>query len=245
VTAASATTPTRVATLADVHVHEGNREAWQQLLQKVCIEADILVLAGDLTRRGRKREAEILVEGLAACRLPVVAILGNHDVECGEEADIIDLLCAAGVKMLDEEPFEVEGVGFAGTKGFCGGFDIHALAPFGEAGIKAFVRESLDEALRLETSLARLRTEHKIAVLHYSPIRATVEGEPPEIFPFLGSSRLADPLDHYHVTAAVHGHAHHGSPQGSTLGGVPVYNVAFPLMQRLDPERPYRILELG
>jgi Icc-related predicted phosphoesterase len=234
----------RVAALADVHVHEGNREEWQQLLGKVCSEADMLVLAGDLTRRGRKREAEILVEGLAACRLPVIAILGNHDVECGEEDEIIDLLCAAGIAMLDEESVEVEGVGFAGTKGFCGGFDTHALAPFGEASIKEFVRESLEEALRLETSIARLRTEHKIAVLHYAPIRATVEGEPPEIFPFLGSSRLADPLDHYRVTVAVHGHAHHGSPEGSTHGGVPVYNVAFPLMQRLDPERPYRILEL-
>jgi len=235
----------RVAALADVHVHEGNREEWQEVLLRVCAEADVLVLAGDLTRRGLKREGEVLVEGLSACRLPVVGILGNHDVECGEEAALLELLCAAGVKMLDDEPCEVGGVGFAGTKGFCGGFDGHALAPFGEGMIKQFVRESLDEALRLETSLARLRTEHKIAVLHYAPIRATVEGEPPEIFPFLGSSRLADPLDHYHVTAAVHGHAHHGSPHGSTHGGVPVYNVAFPLMQKYDAERPYRILELG
>lgn len=237
-------TTVRVAALADVHVHEGNRHEWQELVERVSGEADVMVLAGDLTRRGLKREGEVLVDGLAASRLPVIAILGNHDVECGEEDALVELLCAAGVKMLDDEPCEVAGVGFAGTKGFCGGFDGHALAPFGEAMIKQFVRESLDEALRLEASLARLRTEHKIAVLHYAPIRATVEGEPPEIFPFLGSSRLADPLDHYHVTAAIHGHAHHGSPEGRTHGGVPVYNVAFPLMQRVGGERPYRVLEL-
>lgn len=234
----------RVAALADVHVHEENRDQWHELLARVCAEADILILAGDLTRRGLQREGEVLAEGLAACRLPVVAILGNHDVECGEEDEIVRLLCSAGVKMLDDEPCEIAGVGFAGTKGFCGGFDGHALAPFGEAMIKQFVRESLDEALRLETSLQRLRTEHKIAVLHYAPIRATVEGEPPEIFPFLGSSRLADPLDHYGVSAAVHGHAHHGSPEGTTHGGIPVYNVAFPLMQELDADRPYRVIEL-
>lgn len=234
----------RVAAVADVHVHEGTRAEWRDLLAAIDGEADILVLAGDLTNRGLAREAEVLVDSLGAFRLPIVAVLGNHDVESGQQDEVTRILCGAGVMMLDDEPHEVNGVGFAGVKGFCGGFESHALSPFGEEMIKHFVRESLDEALRLESGLARLRTEHRIAVLHYAPVRATVEGEPPEIFPFLGSSRLAEPLDHFGVTATVHGHAHHGSARGQTKGGVPVYNVALPLMREVNAERPFVLLEL-
>lgn len=234
----------RVAAVGDIHVNEATAGEVRSILAEVSGKADILVLCGDLTNRGLPHEAEILVDALSSCRIPVVAVLGNHDFESGESEEIVQILCHAGVRVLDEEPHEIETVGFAGVKGFCGGFDRHTLSPFGEKTIKEFVHEAVDDVLRLESGLARLRTPHKIAVLHYSPIRATVDGEPLEIFPFLGTSRLADPLDHFPVSAAVHGHAHNGSPEGKTSGGVPVYNVAYPLMRKLQPEQPYRIIDL-
>jgi Icc-related predicted phosphoesterase len=233
-----------VAALGDIHVHEGVRAQWSALLADMCGQSDIIVLCGDLTNRGLAREAEVLAESLGICRLPVVAILGNHDVECGQQEEVCRLLTQAGVHMLEDQPREIENVGFAGVKGFCGGFDRNALAPFGEEMVKRFVHESLDEALKLERDLSMLRTLHKIAVLHYAPVRDTVEGEPPEIFPFLGSSRLADPLEHYAVTAAVHGHAHSGTHAGKTPGGIAVYNVALPIMRRMSPQRPYFVLDL-
>src|SRR5262249_40894953 len=128
--------------------------------------------------------------------------------------------------------------GFAGAKGFGGGFGTHTLEPWGEPTIKHFVHEAVEEALQLESALARLRTPQRVVLLHYAPIRATVEGEPPEIFAFLGSSRLEEPINRYPVTAVFHGHAHRGSPEGKTRGGVPVYNVSLSLLQRLFPERP-------
>jgi uncharacterized protein len=234
----------RVAAIADIHVHEEVYAEWRSVLDRMVSDADLLVLAGDLTRRGLAKEAVLLADSLSPQRIPIVAVLGNHDVESGEETEIVETLCRAGVRMLDEEPFEYGEVGFAGLKGFCGGYDRNALAPFGERAIKEFVRESVDDALRLESGLQRLRTRHKIAVLHYAPVRETVVGEPPEIFPFLGSSRLADPIDHFELTAAIHGHAHHGTHRGTTSRGVPVYNVAYPIMRALQPERPYLVLEL-
>ncbi|GAC1467593.1 MAG: metallophosphoesterase [Chloroflexota bacterium] len=234
----------RVAALGDIHIREDTAQSFRPLFERIAAEADILVLCGDLTNRGLAREAGMLVEALSHITIPVIGVLGNHDVECGEEAEVTRVLCQAGVVMLDDEPYEVMDVGFAGAKGFCGGFDRHELSPFGEAMIKKFVHESIDESLRLESGLAKLRTPHKFAVLHYAPVRDTVEGEPPEIFPFLGSSRLADPLDRFGITAALHGHAHNGTHRGQTARGVPVYNVAFPIMQRINSERPYLVLEL-
>jgi Icc-related predicted phosphoesterase len=235
---------TRVAALGDIHLHEGLREEWNALLEDIEAHADVLVLCGDLTNRGLPREAHVLVDSLAPRRLPVVGILGNHDVEEGHAEEIVQILCDAGVLMLDDEPREIGNVGFAGVKGFAGGFDEHALAPFGERLIKQFVHEAVDDALRLESGLSRLRTPHRIAVLHYAPIRGTVEGEPLEIFPFLGSSRLADPLAHFDLTAVIHGHAHHGKHEGKTLRGTPVYNVAHPLMKQVSPQQPYLVLRL-
>lgn len=234
----------RVAAVADIHVHEDVLPEWRSLLDRMCSDADIIVLPGDLTRRGLVKEGALLADSVAGRRVPIVAVLGNHDVESDEGEQIVQTLCQAGVRMLDEEPCEIGDVGFAGLKGFCGGFDRNALAPFGEHMIKAFVRESVDDALKLEAGLQRLRTKIKIAVVHYSPLRVTVEGEPPEIFPFLGSSRLADPIDHFEVNAALHGHAHHGTHEGKTARGIPVYNVAFPVMQRVQPDRPYLLLDL-
>jgi len=158
--------------------------------------------------------------------------------EGGKPDEIRHILSDSGVAVLDGEATEVHGVGFAGVKGFAGGFGRGALGPWGERAIKAFVQEAVDEALKLEAALARLRTQQRVALLHYSPIRGTVEGEPPEIFAYLGSSRLEEPINRYRVTAVFHGHAHRGMPEGRTSTGVPVHNVAMPLLTRVNPDRP-------
>lgn len=236
----------RLAAIGDIHVTESNAQSLQPLFDGISEHADVLVLCGDVTNRGLPREAEVFASDLLSrCRVPVVGVLGNHDFECGHQEEVTRILSRAGMVMLEDEPCEIHGVGFAGVKGFCGGFDQHALTPFGEPTIKHFVRETVEDVLRLESGLSKLRTKHKIAVLHYAPIRDTVVGEPPEIFPFLGSSRLAEPIDRFGVTAAFHGHAHHGTFEGKTLGKVPVYNVAAQIMQAVRPEQPYFLLELG
>ena len=147
--------------------------------------------------------------------------------------------------MLDGDAVVIHGVGFAGVKGFAGGFGRGALGPWGEHAIKQFVQEAVNEALKLEAALAHLETEHRIAVLHYSPIRATVEGEPVEIQPWLGSSRLEEPLSRFQVSAVVHGHAHKGAPEGTTATGIPVYNVSITVLKASYPDRPtFRIIEV-
>jgi len=168
----------------------------------------------------------------------VLAVLGNHDHESGFPEEVVRILTDAGVKVMEGDGVEVAGVGFAGIKGFCGGFGQRTLEPWGEAIIKQFVREAMEEALKLETALAKLRTRQKVAVLHYAPIAATVVGEPTEIYPFLGSSRLEEPLNRYGVAAVFHGHAHRGSLEGRLTAGAPVYNVAMPLLKKAFPDRP-------
>lgn len=236
----------RIAAMSDVHCGKESGGRLQGAFSRAAAEADILLLAGDLTDYGLPEEAELLARELApVARMPVVAVLGNHDFESGRQDEVCDILSEAGVRMLDGDSFETHGVGFAGVKGFCGGFGRGALGPWGEAIIKQFVHEAVSEALKLETALARLRTPQRVALLHYSPIRETVEGEPPEIFPYLGSSRLEEPLSRYPVTAVVHGHAHNGSLEGRTQRGVPVYNVAMPLLARSCPDGPpYRVIEI-
>src|SRR5690606_15061284 len=178
-------------------------------------------------------------------RISVVAVLGNHDYESGHEKELCEILGESGIRVLDGDSFESHGVGFAGVKGFAGGFGRGALGPWGEPIIKQFVHEAVNESLKLETALARLRSPHRIALLHYSPVRDTVEGAPPEIFPYLGCSRLEEPLSRYPVFAVVHGHAHNGSAEGRTARGVPVYNVAMPLLRKLHAEQPpFRIIEI-
>jgi Icc-related predicted phosphoesterase len=233
-----------MAAVGDMHVNEATAGAFRSLLHHVEEHADLLVLCGDLTNRGLSSEATLVAEELARRKYPVIGVLGNHDFDSGQAQEVERILCSAGVLMLDDEPREVLGIGFAGVKGFCGGFDTHELARFGEDMIKQFVHESVEEALRFESALSKLRTESKVAVLHYAPIRQTVEGEPLEIYPFLGSSRLANPIDRFGVTVAVHGHAHHGSHSGSTATGVPVYNVSYALMHSMNAEQPYLVLNL-
>jgi Icc-related predicted phosphoesterase len=219
---------------------------FQPLFTQIGNSADVLLICGDFTDYGLPDEARILARDLtAALKIPVIAVLGNHDYESGHELEIRQILTDAGVAVLDGEATEVHGVGFAGVKGFCGGFGRGALGPWGEQATKQFVQVAVDEALKLESALARLRTAQRVAVLHYSPIRGTVEGEPLEIFPYLGSSRLEEPINRYRVTAVFHGHAHRGAPEGRTSTGVPVYNVAMPLLARLDPSRPpVKIVEM-
>jgi Icc-related predicted phosphoesterase len=242
----SAKTHLRIAAVGDLHVSKNAQGKFQPLFGQISDSADVLVLCGDFTDYGTDEEARILARELnASVKIPVIAVLGNHDYEAGREKEITQILSDVGVRVLDGEVTEVQGVGFAGVKGFAGGFGRGALGPWGEAAIKQFVQAAVDEALKLEAALARLRTQRRVAVLHYSPIRATVEGEPVEIFPYLGSSRLEEPINRYRVSAVFHGHAHRGAPEGRTTAGVPVYNVSLPLLARLNPDRPpFLILEL-
>jgi Icc-related predicted phosphoesterase len=239
----------RVAAVGDVHCTKTSEGALQPLFAQMAECADVIALAGDLVDYGLTEEAHMLARELSVvtrAKVPVVAVLGNHDFEAGQPDVVKQVLCESGVTVLDGDAVEIKGVGFAGVKGFCGGFGRRSLEPWGEPAIKAFVHEALDEALKLESALARLRTLNRIALLHYSPIQATVEGEPPEIFPFLGSSRLEEPLNRYEVDAVLHGHAHHGSPEGRTSAQIPVYNVSMPLLKRHFPDRPpFRILEVA
>ena len=235
----------RVAAVGDIHCSKSSQGRFQPLFEEINRSADVLVLCGDLTDYGLPEEAAVLISELASLRVPVVAVLGNHDHESGQHEEVADMLRNAGVNILDGDTCEVAGVGFAGTKGFAGGFGRGTLAPWGEAAVKAFVQESIDEALKLEKAVARLRTPHRIVVLHYAPIQATVEGEPPPIFPFLGSSRLEEPLGRFPVRAVFHGHAHNGTLEGQTMGGTPVYNVAMPLLVRDFPDKPaFYLLEV-
>ena len=236
----------RVAAVSDVHYGKGSQGTLQPLFAEIGRNADVLVLGGDLTDYGLPEEARALTKDLTSTvKIPIVTVLGNHDYESGQEADVRQVLTDAGVHVLDGDAVELEGVGFAGVKGFAGGFGRGALGAWGESTIKLFVREALDEALKLESALAKLRTPSRIVVLHYAPIRETVEGEPLEIYPWLGSSRLEEPISRLGATAVFHGHAHKGSPEGRTTGGIPVYNVALPLLRDSYPDRPpYRVLEV-
>ena len=233
--------PVRLVALADLHFGRHRPDTYPPVLTAAASDAEIVVLCGDLTDHGRTEEADGLARMLKeTVHLPIVAVLGNHDYESGQESALRDIFTAAGVHMLDGDAVEIKGIGFAGAKGFCGGFGARALGPWGETLIKSFVQETIAEALKLETALARLRSSTRIAVLHYAPVASTVEGEPLEIFPFLGSSRLEEPLVRYDVTAVFHGHAHHGQPEGRTSSGAPVFNVSLPLLQRTHPEAPFR-----
>ena len=236
----------RIAALGDLHHgRSATQGSLQPLFSQITESADILVLTGDLTDYGLPEEARALAREITSTlKIPAVTVLGNHDFESGEQQEISRILTDAGVVTLDGDTTEIHGIGFAGVKGFCGGFGRRALGPWGEDIIKRFVHEAVDEALKLESALARLRTKRIIALLHYSPIQETVEGEPPDIYPFLGCSRLEEPLSRYPVTAVFHGHAHHGRAEGRTAKNVPVFNVSASLMRELSPDRPFRVIEV-
>ena len=235
----------RVAASGDLHCTRTSQGAFQPFFAQVAEAADLLLLTGDLTDHGLPEEASVLAHELATLRVPTVAVLGNHDYECNQQDEVRRILMGAGVTVLDGEACEVLKIGIAGVKGFAGGFGKRALGPWGESMIKQFVHEAVNEALKLEAALARLRTPQIIALMHYSPIQQTVEGEPPEIYAFVGSSRLEEPLNRFPVTVAFHGHAHRGQPQGATANNVPVYNVSMPLLTRTFPDQPpFRLMAL-
>lgn len=236
----------RIAAMSDIHCSRTSQGSLQPMFAAAAERADVIVLCGDLTDYGLPDEARVLVKELSGVRAQVVAVLGNHDYESGKQAELHDILNDAGVHLLDGEAVEIMGVGFAGTKGFAGGFGSATLGAWGESEIKSFVNEAIHEALKLETALARIRTEPRVAVMHYSPIRGTVLGESPEIFPFLGCGRLEEPMSRYPVAAVLHGHAHNGTQEGTTVAGAPVYNVAMPLLLRSDPDSlPVRFIEVA
>ena len=234
----------KIAAIGDLHVTEDSVAPYRELFREISDAADALALCGDLTNFGKTSEAEILAEDIRTCTIPVLGVLGNHDYECGQPQEVARILHEAGMSVLDEQAVEIDGVGFAGVKGFIGGFGRGELAPFGEPEIKAFVDVANNEARKLENALRSLRTEKIFAVLHYSPIAGTLEGEPIEIHQYLGTARLADALDRFdNIAAVVHGHAHHGSYEGRTMRGTPVYNCAqFVLNQEFG--RPYAVFEV-
>jgi Icc-related predicted phosphoesterase len=242
------TKKTRIAAVADIHVKESDKGKWANCFKEASKQADVLLICGDLTDTGDEVEAQVLTEELKACSIPVVGVLGNHDYEKGRHKLIRQIVQSERVHILNGESVVIANIGFAGVKGFGGGFDNHMLSMFGEGAMKAFVQEAVDEALHLDRALARLDADHanikKIAVLHYAPIKATILGEPEPIFPFLGCSRLAEPLTRRQVVAAFHGHAHVGTLEGETAGGVKVFNVAKPILIKAGYSLPFYIFEV-
>lgn len=234
----------RIAATADIHVRVGDEERLRTLVRDAARDADVLVIGGDLTDLGHLEQAEVVLEILGACPIPVVATLGNHDHESGNAAELTRLLEESTIHLLDRSSIVIDSVGFSGVKGFCGGFDQTIANSFGENLFKAWVTEGILEAEALKNELRGLETERRVAILHYAPIRATVEGEPPEIHAFLGTSRLAHALDQGGATVAFHGHAHRGPFKGKTPGGVPVFNVSVPVLEDEGFERPYHVVEV-
>jgi Icc-related predicted phosphoesterase len=237
--------PVRVAALGDLHMHDRPADATlRTLFGDISSHADVLALCGDLTTLGLPSEAENVALELSACSIPVVAVLGNHDHESGQVDEVKKILKSAKVHLLGDETFIYQHVGFAGVKGFGGGFHRYMLTSFGEDAIKRFVAEAIHESLKLENALTTLNTEKTVVVLHYSPIPGTLRGEPVELYSFLGSSRLAEAIDQFDVSVVFHGHAHHGTFEGKTNRGVPVYNACLELVRSKDPARPYVLVEL-
>lgn len=222
----------RVAAVGDFHCGEEDAGRYREAFARVNDEADVLLLAGDLTRRGTPAEFRVVAGELQDVRIPILTVLGNHDHESHQVETGLAILRERGVHILDGEPFELnEQVGFAGVKGFMGGFGRWTLTAFGEAETKAFVGTTLEEVQRLEFALRRLPTPVRVVLLHYSPILDTVVGEPEQIFPFLGNDRLVEPIDRFKAAVVFHGHAHHGTFRGTTPGGVPVFNVSHVLLR--------------
>lgn len=238
----------RLAAVGDIHVKETDHGKWVEFFKAASKEADILVLAGDLTDTGHLHEAEVLKEELKSCSIPVVSVLGNHDFERDQQKTIKKMLESEQFFVLDGEAVVLQDIGFAGVKGFGGGFDRYMLSMFGEKGIKNFVQEAVDEALKLDRALAHLENNYddirKVVITHFSPIKETVVGEPAEIFPFLGSSRLVEPINRRQVDMAFHGHAHIGTLTGTTSAGVQVYNVAKPILVKAGHSAGYYIVEI-
>lgn len=235
----------RIAAVGDIHVEQYGQNSYQNVFNDVSMHADILLLCGDLTHHGALGDAQALVQMMSSCTIPIVAVLGNHDFHEGNQHQISELLRANRVHVLAGDSVVIQDVGIAGTKGFGGGFGTSMLNSFGEEETKNYVQESVNEAVALENALAKIRdVEKKVVLLHYAPIQKTVEGEPPQIYNHLGCSRLEDPINRYTVSAVFHGHAHNGTHMGKTAKGIPVYNVAFPLLQNSVKPLNFHLFEV-
>ncbi len=234
----------RLAAVADLHCRADQHGRFRELVRAVNGEAEGLILPGDLTDHGTVGEAETLAEALALLRVPCAAVLGNHDFEGNQVREIVRILGEVKVEVLDGDHAVFDKrLGIAGVKGFGGGFDRGLLQAFGEPVVKAFVQEAVNEGLKLEAALAQLDLPRKIVVMHYAPIAATTDGEDPEIRAYLGTTRLSAPCDAFGALAIFHGHAHHGAPDGLTPKGIPVYNVAMPLLKRAFDQR-FRVVDV-
>lgn len=235
----------RLAAVGDFHCGEGDAGSYRALFARANEEADVLLLAGDLTRWGTAAEMRVAVGELSEVDIPILAVLGNHDHESGETAEAGAILRERGIHLLDGDSWTLDDeVGFVGTKGFMGGFGRGTLTAFGERETKTFVDAAMDEVKKLELALRKLATPIRVALLHYAPVADTVMGEPEIIFPFLGTDRLAEPLDRYGATVAFHGHAHLGTFRGATPGGIPVFNVSHALLQRDRVGEMYHLHEI-
>jgi Icc-related predicted phosphoesterase len=229
----------RVAVVGDLHF-DGRKGGLREIFADLHREADILAICGDLTTHGEPEQISGLVQELGGVELPIVAVLGNHDYEAGHADDFSATLQESGVHVLNGSNVVIDGIGFAGVKGFGGGFGRRTLGPFGEQIYKDFVQAAIDEGLKLETALRTLDAPVRIALLHYAPIPDTLKGEPEQIFPFLGTSRLLPAIETYAPDVVFHGHAHIGAAWGKTPSGIPVFNVACMLLQK-HIGRPYRV----
>jgi Icc-related predicted phosphoesterase len=237
--------PFRLAAAGDLHCREDQHGKFREMVKAVNGEAEGLVLCGDLTDRGLAEEVHTLAEALSLLRVPCAAVLGNHDFEAGHAQEIVRTLREVKVAVLDGEYAIFDRrLGIAGVKGFGCGFGRGTLQAFGEPAVKAFVQEAVNEVLKLEAALGQIDTQHRIVIMHYAPVADTVEGESPELRPFLGTSRLAMPVDAFGAQAVFHGHAHHGALEGRTPKGIPVYNVAMPVLRKAFGDRRFRVLDI-
>lgn len=226
----------RVAAVGDVHMDKDVVGRFRPALDTLDDHADLLLLAGDLTRHGTPDEAHCVAEEFGHLKVPVIAVLGNHDYHSDQESAVSHILESVGIKVLEGGatvvPTPGGPVGIAGVKGFGGGFAGRCASTFGEPEIKAFVRTTEVSAETLARALKDVDAPTKIALTHYSPVSDTLNGEPLEIYPFLGSYLLAEAIDAGGANLSIHGHAHHGSPRGMTPGGVRVRNVAHPVIRQ-------------
>ncbi len=233
----------RIAAAADIHAGPESAGALAPLLAGLKDEADVLLLAGDLTRAGKPAEAETLVAELADAGIPIVAVLGNHDYHSDQAPAVATILNEAGIHVLDRNSIVLDLAGqrvaIAGSKGFGGGYGAALASDFGEPEMKAWIRHAETEAETLEDVLTALVGDVRIVLLHYSPIPETLDGERLELYPFLGNSMLGEAIDRSGADLVVHGHAHHGSLAGTTPGGVPVRNVAQSVIRR-----PYAVFTI-
>jgi Icc-related predicted phosphoesterase len=233
----------KIAAVGDLHTHETSYDFLKPGFRNIGKKADVLILAGDLTSKGRIKEARILVEELSEVKIPIVAVLGNHDFHNNNNNQISEVLLQNGIHILDGGCITLKindkTVGFTGTKGFCGGYGHYSIPDFGEQSLRLLVEEIEHEALKIKHGLMNLDTDFKIVVLHYSPTIETLKGENQQIYFFLGGSILSKPIDSLKPDIVFHGHTHYGTEKGFTEGGIPVRNVSMPMIKK-----PYSIVSL-